>query len=131
MKTGRILTIAGAAVLVALVVAALAVAWVAPRNAATASAQANTDATHPSQITVRGSGSISAKPDTLTMDVGVMLQSNTAKDAQSKVSAVMDKIVSSLKAAGIDEKDYRTSQYSVDPVMAPFRTGVSTSPVSM
>jgi uncharacterized protein YggE len=117
MKTGRFLTIVGAAVVVALVAVALAVAWVAPRNAGTASAQTNTDATHPSQITVRGSGTVDAKPDTLKMDVGVTLQSDTAKDAQQKVSGVMDKIVAALKAAGIDEKDYRTSQYSVDPVM--------------
>jgi uncharacterized protein len=117
MKTSRFLAIVGAAVVVAFVSAALAIAWVLPRSTNTASAQANTDGARPSQITVRGSGSINAKPDTLRMDVGVILQSNTVKDAQSSVSTVMDEMLSRLKAAGIDEKDYRTSQYSVEPVM--------------
>lgn len=86
-----------------------------PTAIPTATQQASSD--KPSTITVRGSGIVTARPDTLVMNVGVVAQENTVKAAQDKASAVMDAIAAKLKAAGIEEKDYRTVQYSVDPVM--------------
>jgi uncharacterized protein YggE len=47
----------------------------------------------------------------------VSLQENTVKAARAKVSAVMDALVARLKAANVAEKDSRTSQYSVEPVL--------------
>ncbi|MFL5735159.1 MAG: SIMPL domain-containing protein [Chloroflexia bacterium] len=55
-----------------------------PRAANTASAQTTTDTNRPSQTTVRGTGSITAKPDTLKTNVGAIMQSETVKDGQSK-----------------------------------------------
>lgn len=115
----RFIAAAGAVALILVIAVALAASWAAPGGMASAStnAQGENTSVKTSQITVRGSGSISAKPDTLRMDVGVSLQESTVKAAQTKVSAVMDAIEARLKAAGIDEKDYRTSQYTVEPVM--------------
>src|SRR5687767_10156399 len=99
----------------ALVLAAFSVVWLSPREASTAQAQA--DSNKPSQITVRGTGSVSVKPDTIVMNVGVSIQESTVKAAQDKVSAAIDAIEARLKAAGIAENDYRTSQYNVEPVV--------------
>jgi uncharacterized protein YggE len=113
----RLLAMAGFAVAAALVFAAVTIGWVAPQGTAPASAQSQTETTRPSQITVRGTGSVSAKPDLIKMSVGVAQQDGTVKAAQAKVSATTDALVAKIKEAGVDEKDYRTSQYSVEPVM--------------
>jgi uncharacterized protein YggE len=73
MKTySRLFAAAGAVALIAMIAAALAISWAAPRGVASAStgAQGESTAANTSQITVRGSGSITAKPDTLNMEVG-------------------------------------------------------------
>jgi uncharacterized protein YggE len=99
----------------ALVLAAFTAVWLAPREAAPASAQNDTD--KPSHITVRGNGSVTAKPDSLIMSVGVNLQESTIKAAQEKVSAAITAMTERLKAAGLEDKDFRTSQYTVETVM--------------
>jgi uncharacterized protein YggE len=105
-----------------------AVIWLLPREAAPAGAQGNqatatptaevkADAQKPGTISVRGSGSVNAKPDTLIVNVGANIQADTVKAAQAQVNTIMDAITAQLKAAGVDEKDYRTVQYSVEPVL--------------
>ncbi|HKP52095.1 MAG TPA: SIMPL domain-containing protein [Chloroflexia bacterium] len=120
MKSGnnRVLALASVALSVAMILSAFAVVWLAPRNASPASAQNNDNNTGKvPQITVRGSGSITAKPDMLVVNVGASYQESTIKATQTKVSAAMDAMAAKLKAAGIEEKDYRTVQYTVEPVM--------------
>ena len=117
MKSGNNRLLAGVSIMAstALVLAAFSLVWLSPREAATAKAQADTP--KPSQITVRGSGSISVKPDTLVMTVGASIQDTTVKAAQTQVTAIIDAIEAKLKAAGVAEKDYKTVQYGVEPVM--------------
>ncbi len=117
MKSESSRLLAGVSIMAstALVLAAFSVVWLSPREASTAKAQA--DSIKPSQITVRGSGSISVKPDTLVMTVGASIQDSTVKAAQAQVTAVMDSIEAKIKAAGVAEKDYKTVQYNVEPVM--------------
>jgi hypothetical protein len=68
-------------------------------------------------ISVRGSGTISAKPDMATIQVGVLIQKNSLDAAQSEAAPKMDAVMKMLNAVGIDEKDISTSQYNVEPVM--------------
>ena len=129
MKSGNSRLLAGISIMasVALVLAAFSVVWLSPREASPAQAQDNVK---PSQITVRGTGSISVKPDTLIMTVGVSIQESTVKAAQAKVTSSIDDIVAKIKAAGVAEKDYKTVQYNVEPVMdygnSPERGGAGT-----
>lgn len=113
---------------VALLLAAFAAIWLMPREAAPAGAQDNqasvtptaaaqADAEKPGTITVRGTGSVNAKPDSLVVNVGANIQAATVKEAQTQVDTIMDAITAQLNAAGVDEKDYRTVQYSVEPVL--------------
>ena len=113
-KVFMLVSLAASALLVA---AAFAVVWLAPRGAAPASAQTGEGTTKPSTITVRGSGTISARPNTLVMIVGVSEQGNTVKLAQDKASAIVGAMVEKLKAAGIADADYRTLHYNVETVM--------------
>jgi uncharacterized protein len=116
-ESSRALAFVSVAASVALIMAAFTAVWLTPREAAPAAAQNTGDATKPSQITVRGSGSISAKPSNLVMTVGANVQETTVKAAQDKVAAIITAMQERLQAAGVSENDYRTSQYSVETVM--------------
>ncbi|MEO8287766.1 MAG: SIMPL domain-containing protein [Chloroflexota bacterium] len=120
MKTAnnRVLAAVSLTLSALLILGAFTLTWLLPRNAATASAQSNNQqAAQPSQITVVGTGSISVKPDILKVTIGVAQQENTVKAAQDKVDSTIAALYEKLKAAGIDEKDYKTAQYTVEPVM--------------
>jgi uncharacterized protein YggE len=109
-----------------LVLGAFMVVWLAPRDAASANAQnaqnppaanqgqADADS---SEITVRGSGIVHARPDALVVQVGVNMQADTVKEAQDKASSAIAAMTDRIKAAGIEESDYRTIQYTIEPVM--------------
>jgi len=117
MKSENSRLLAGVSIMAstAFALAAFSLVWLSPREASTAKAQSEN--VKPSQITVRGSGSISVKPDTLVMTVGASIQDATVKAAQTQVTAVIDAIEAKLKAADVEEKDYKTIQYNVEPVM--------------
>lgn len=68
-------------------------------------------------IAVHGTGSISAKPDLVNLQVGVQVQKDKLEDAQSEASSKMDAVMKQLKGASVDDKDISTSQYNVEPVM--------------
>lgn len=68
-------------------------------------------------ITVRGTGSISAKPDIANMQVGVAIQKASLDEAQAEAATKMNAVMDQLKAAGVAEKDISTSTYNVEPVM--------------
>src|SRR3954451_750017 len=122
-KSTRFLAITGIILGVVAIISVLAGAWLTPqiKTAAAASdtptpiAQSQ-DANKPAQITVRGTGTITAKPDTIKMTVGVAQQDTTVKAAQAKVTDVINAMTEKLKAAGLSYKDSRTGQYSVEPV---------------
>ncbi len=114
---GRLWTFAGIALSTLVVLGALLVVWLMPRDPAPAAAQDSQNAAKPSTITVIGTGSVSVKPDILKMTIGVSAQEDTVLDAQGKVDASLSAIYAKLKEAGIAETDYRTAQYTIEPVM--------------
>jgi uncharacterized protein len=111
----RTLAIVSVALSALLILGAFTVVWLVPRDAAPAAAQSASG--NPSQITVVGTGSVSVTPDTVKITVGVSDQESTVAAAQSKVDGGVAAITAKLKAVGIDAKDYRTVQYSIEPVM--------------
>jgi len=117
--SNRTLVLVSAALSVLLILGAFTLSWLLPRDPAPASAQSNGDqsANKPAQISVVGTGSIAVVPDLVKIVAGVSQQEATVKDAQAKVDTTMAAITAKLKEAGIAEKDYRTAQYSVEPVM--------------
>lgn len=129
----RFLALGSVLLSVALIMAVFAAIWLLPREAAPAGAQSTQatatptassqaeddekDAGKTTTITVRGTGSVNAPPDTLVVNLGANIQAATVKEAQDQVSTIMDAVVAQLKAAGVAEKDYRTIQYSVEPIL--------------
>lgn len=67
-------------------------------------------------VTVSASGTASATPDEATIQTGVSSEAKTARDALSKNSDAMKKVIAELKKAGIEAKDIQTSQFSIEAV---------------
>lgn len=67
-------------------------------------------------LSVSGTGTISVKPDTADVTVGVTVQRDTAGDAASDVANVMDAVITAVKTLGIAEEDIQTTSLSLSPV---------------
>lgn len=66
-------------------------------------------------ITVVGTGSVTATPDTAEWSFGVQTSADTADAALGANSAVMEKVMAALREAGLAEDDLQTEQVSVYP----------------
>lgn len=64
---------------------------------------------------VSGSGEATAPPDTAKISVGVTESASSVLDAQTKVNSKAKKIIDSIKKLGVNEKDIKTTNYSVNP----------------
>lgn len=66
-------------------------------------------------ITVNGKGELSVKPDIATISFSVTEENLDVSKASDAVNMKIAKIVSALKADGINEKDIKTTGYSINP----------------
>jgi len=66
-------------------------------------------------FTVTGEGTISIQPDIAYVNAGISQSASTVKQAQTKINEVINKITSGLKSLGIDSKDIKTTNYSINP----------------
>ena len=80
-----------------------------------ATTSARADTLPPPTISVTGEATITAPPDLARIDAGVTTDAKTAHDASSANNDAMGKVLLALKGAGISEKDYQTSQVSLQP----------------
>lgn len=71
--------------------------------------------TKSSLFTVQGTGEATAVPDTALVTLGVNREGATVEIAQKGVNEVINKITADLKALGIEEKNIKTTNYSVNP----------------
>ena len=67
-------------------------------------------------ISVQGQGTVSAKPDLVTLSLGVQTTGETAKEALALNSEQMTGVVHAILAAGIAEDDIQTSGINLYPV---------------
>lgn len=93
----------------ALAIAALTLAAAHPSHAAEDKMTERT-------ITISASGSVSAVPDEATISSGVTSEAKTARDALTKNTDNMKKVIAELKTQGIEAKDIQTTQFNVEPV---------------
>lgn len=68
-------------------------------------------------ITVSATGSATAEPDQARITSGVTTEGESARDALSANNDTMAKVVSELKAKGIDAKDIQTTSFNVEPII--------------
>jgi uncharacterized protein len=66
-------------------------------------------------ISVIGEGEVYAAADIATFSFAVSADANTVSEAQNTVTEKMDSILASLKELGVEDKDIKTSNYSVYP----------------
>lgn len=66
-------------------------------------------------VSVSATGSVTADPDVAQISAGVVTEADSAKDAMSRNSVVMTKLIDGLKAAGIQPKDIQTTTLNVEP----------------
>jgi uncharacterized protein YggE len=67
-------------------------------------------------ISVAGAGKVTLVPDMATVNLGVVVQKNTAKAARQAAAEKMTAVVAALKKLGIDDKDIATSTVSLGPI---------------
>lgn len=66
-------------------------------------------------IVVSGKGEVTAKPDIATVSFGIVEESMDVSKASDALNTKMAKLIENLKANGIDEKDIKTTDYSIYP----------------
>lgn len=69
----------------------------------------------PAIFVLSGEGTASAAPDLAVINSGVVSEAATAREALDANSAAMAKLVETIKAAGVEDKDIATSGFSVQP----------------
>lgn len=74
-------------------------------------------------ITVSASGQVSAEPDMANVSSGVVTEAATAREALTRNSAAMKKLIAGLKSAGVEAKDIQTTSFNVNPVYSNPREG--------
>ncbi len=62
-----------------------------------------------------GTGKATAVPNTALLYLGVTKTSPTVLDAQNQVNTIANNLVSDLKSLGVEEKNIKTTNYSVSP----------------
>jgi len=67
-------------------------------------------------IWVNGQGKVSAVPDLANLSLGIEAQATTVSEARRQAAEAMDKVMATLKASGIAEKDIQTSRFSIYPI---------------
>lgn len=67
-------------------------------------------------VTVSASGVVSVTPDEATISTGVSSEAKTAREALSKNSEAMKKVIAELKTRGIEPKDIQTTQFNIEAV---------------
>lgn len=69
----------------------------------------------PRMMTLTGHGEVKQVPDMVSVTAGVTTQGATAAEALAANTAAMTKVMETLKAGGIPDKDVQTSNFSVQP----------------
>lgn len=67
----------------------------------------------PRTLSVSGTGMVSVAPDIAYINIGVHTEEDLAANAVSSNNAQTQKVIDALKAAGIADKDIRTSNFSI------------------
>ena len=66
-------------------------------------------------FSVNAEGKASGIPDTAQVSLGVTKSASTVEDAKNQVNEVANNITSDLKGMGIEEKNIKTTDFSVNP----------------
>lgn len=74
-------------------------------------------------ISVTGSGTAKARPDTASISIGVVSDGATARMALDQNNAAMSAVSAALKTQGVEAKDIQTADFSVRPKFKHYKDG--------
>jgi hypothetical protein len=106
-------------------VAGLALAVLLGPALAPRATRAVDDTTPDRTISVSGTGTVTIAPDVADLNIGVVVQRPKVKEARAAAAAAMQGVVKALRAAGIAERDIRTTTLSLQPVYDYSTTGAA------
>jgi uncharacterized protein YggE len=69
--------------------------------------------TPPATMNLSGHGAVSLVPDTASVSIGVTTNEDTLAEAQAEATAKMEAIIAAVLAAGVEERDIQTTNFSV------------------
>jgi uncharacterized protein len=72
--------------------------------------------TSPGQVSVSGSATVSASPDTASFSIGVTTSASSVKTALAQNNARVAMVITAVLHDGVPKKDLQTSNLSVNPV---------------
>jgi uncharacterized protein YggE len=101
---------------VILVGAVSVVALAGSDHAAPATAYSSGGGSEQSAIWVSGTGEVTVVPDVAVLSLGVELEEATVQEAMDEAAEAMDRVISTLLAKGIAEKDIQTRWFNIYPV---------------
>lgn len=68
------------------------------------------------ELAVVGEGKVDVIPDSAQVEVGIVVSNaSTVDEAQKRITEVNNKAIDALSKLGIDKKDIKTSNYSINP----------------
>jgi len=67
----------------------------------------------PRTLTISGAGKVTLKPDIAYIYIGVHTEKSSAAEAVAENNAKTQQLIDALKAAGVDAKDIKTSNFSI------------------
>ena len=70
----------------------------------------------PATMSVSGHGAVTLIPDTASVVLGVTINGETLSAAQAEATARMEAITAAVGAAGVEERDIQTTNYSVNVI---------------
>lgn len=66
-------------------------------------------------ISITGEGKVFAKPDIARINLAVSVDRPSVAEAQERTTELINRAVSVIKEKGVDEKDIKTTSYSINP----------------
>lgn len=87
-----------------------------PRGVAAQDATPTPSSSGASTVTVNGMGSVMVTPDAATVSIGVNIVNANLAEAQAQANTQMNDVIEALKAAGIEDADIQTTNYSVNVI---------------
>src|SRR5690349_1327152 len=74
-------------------------------------------------LSVTGTGRASGPPDVVILQLGVQADATTVAAAREQAAQAAQAVTTSVKGNGVDDKDVRTSQFSIQPQYDTSRAG--------
>ena len=65
---------------------------------------------------VNGHGEVNAAPDIVILQLGISAQRASVAEAQAEAATAMDKVMATLRAGGVADKDIQTQYFSIQQV---------------